>query len=217
MKMAAFLIWFSIALLQAETSQHPAPEAFGAFEDALMQTRAAVKAHWMVTLDTLRDSDASLQKLSQDTRPEATELSWCWPPLQPARMKVGPGGIPQLPTEAAAAATCGGVPVWRGLRCRATTLRCLPGDTREFLRQCNEGARIVGAREALLVGSQAAHIVHFVQELAGAEGVAGILPGQLQQAETLGTPLILAYHIAVQVRADLWMVQIGLARGHEDA
>ena len=61
MKMAAFLIWFSIALLQAETSQYPAPEAFGAFEDALMQTRAAVKAHWMVTLDTWRDAIASHQ------------------------------------------------------------------------------------------------------------------------------------------------------------
>src|SRR5262245_45160233 len=92
----------------------------------------------------------------------------------------------------------------------------LLGDAGELLRQRDIKTRIVDAREPLLVGGQAAHVVHLEEELARTEGVTGILPGQLQQTKALRCCRVLSNKIAVQIKSNLRVVQIGLARDHKE-
>src|SRR5436309_8921781 len=99
----------------------------------------------------------------------------------------------------------------------ATTPSSRPGNAGELPGQGDTRARVVGAHEPLLVGGEAAHVVHLEEELAGAEGVTGVLPGQLEQTEALRRPRIVGNEIAVQVGADVGIVQIGLARAYQEA
>src|SRR5262249_6242644 len=90
------------------------------------------------------------------------------------------------------------------------------GNAGELPGQRHARARIVGAREPLLVGGETTRVVHLEEELARGEGVARVLPGQLEQAKALQRRLIAGDKKAVQVRADVGVVQIGLARSHEE-
>src|SRR5262245_53762908 len=89
-------------------------------------------------------------------------------------------------------------------------------DARQLAGQRDKGASVVDARQAPLVGRQTADVVHLEQELARPVGVARILPRQLQQPEVVGCPRVLRDEIAVEMRADLGVSQIGLARRHEE-
>src|SRR3989449_7752031 len=95
------------------------------------------------------------------------------------------------------------------LRRLATTASGGPGNAGELPGEGDARTRIVGAREPLLVGGEAAHVVHLEEELAGAEGVTRVLPGQLEQTKALRRALIMGNKIAMQVRADVGIVQIG--------
>ena len=66
-----------------------------------------------------------------------------------------------------------------------------PGDARQLLGQCHEGARIIGTRKPLFIGSQAADVVHLEQQLAGAESVEGrlIVPSARLRARPPGARL----------------------------
>src|SRR5262249_11866722 len=76
-------------------------------------------------------------------------------------------------------------------------------DTGQLLRQLDARARVVGARQPLLVGGETADVVHLEQELARAERIARVLPRQLEQTEAVGRALVVGDEVAMQVRSDL--------------
>src|SRR4029077_2895144 len=90
------------------------------------------------------------------------------------------------------------------------------GNAGELSRQRHVRARVVGAREPLLVRRQAPHVVHLEEELPGAEGITGILPGQLEQTKALGRALVAGDEVTTHGRTGLGIVEVGLARSHEE-
>src|SRR4051794_1804676 len=58
-------------------------------------------------------------------------------------------------------------------------------DAGELLGQGDQRRRVVGRDEALFVQDLRAGVVHLEEELARPERLAGVLPGQLEQAEAL--------------------------------
>src|SRR5262244_1204943 len=87
-------------------------------------------------------------------------------------------------------------------------LAARPRNPGELSRQLDAGARVVRGRQPLLVRRQASHVVHLEEELAGAEGVTRVLPGQLEQTKALRRALVTGNEVAMQVRADVGIVQI---------
>ena len=79
-------------------------------------------------------------------------------------------------------------------------------DARQLPGQGDTCAGVVGAGQPLLVGGEAAHVVHLEEELPGSEGIAGVFPGQLEEAKALRRPLVAGHEIAVEMRADIGMV-----------
>src|SRR5262249_54630615 len=75
---------------------------------------------------------------------------------------------------------------------------CLRHDARELPRQGSTRARVIGAREPLLVGGETAHVVHLEEQLPGAKRIARVLPGQLEQSEAVGRSLVVSDEVVIQ-------------------
>jgi hypothetical protein len=87
----------------------------------------------------------------------------------------------------------------------ATAAINLSCNAREFLAQRYEGRCIVGIREPLLVGGETPHVVRLEEKLTGTNGVAGSLPGQLEQAEAVHF-MVFPHYIEGELEADLKVV-----------